>query len=89
LSLDALPLAFWYQHIERLNHEFNAFEIFAVGARNFRHGMVVTERAAELKDRGIGAGQFFDAPIYVTFFGRGILTERDQNVAQENGDARN
>ena len=89
LLLDALPLAFWHQCIECVNHEFDGFEILAVSARNFCSGMIVAKRAAELKDCGIGAGQFFDTLIYVTFLARRIFTESDQNVAQENGDTRN
>jgi len=77
-----------------LNHEFNGFEIFAVGRLGLQFPAVdpdccVAERAAELKDCIIGAGPIVDALIYVTLFRCGIFKSSSAiKRAQEHGDGR-
>ncbi len=49
--------------------------------------MIVAQCAAKLKDGSFRAGQFFDPVIDGALIRRRIFAERDQNVAQQNGNA--
>src|SRR6267154_4405011 len=89
LFFDALPFLFWNQSIERVNHQFDGFQIFTVSAGDFRMRMIVAQRLAKLKNGSRRAGQLFDALVDGAFVDGNVFAQRDQNVAQQNGDTRN
>src|SRR5260221_13210096 len=83
LLFDALPFAFGSQSIQRMNHNFDRFQILAVGANDFRDRMVVAKLASQFKNPGLRAGQFLDAAIERGFIKRRNFAKNDQEMPQQ------